>query len=175
MEKKTMEQFIEEFMKSEVRRQLIPMELRCGWPAITIRNKEICVILSFFRSSPNGKGQMNLYPLCQSAVLKWKDGKMVSFRNHLYEKEFAGVDFLKPVGVFRHEAIADWDKKQYMESRKRLFSLYDRLIGAIQEKEDFPEKDEMAELLGAMMEPSLLPMYRKVAAKFFTSYCRETK
>lgn len=173
MEKRTMEQFIEEFMRSDIRRMIIPMELRCGWPAVTVRNSEICVILSLFRAVPAKEKRMYLYPLCQSLILRWKDAKLISYRNLVYEKEFAGIDLTKPAGYFRHEAIKDWDKQTYAQNRTLLFEYYDRLIECVTDKKVFEEKEEMSQLLGTMMEPALLPMYRKVAPKFFTSYCRE--
>ena len=171
MEEKTMEQFIETFMSSELRRMILPMELRCGWPAITQRNNEICVVLSFYRAEPAKEKKISIYPLCQSLILRWKDAKLISYRNLNYEKEFAGMDFTKPVGYFRHEAIKDWDKQTYMQNRKQLFTYYDRLIQCIATRGAFEEKEEMAALLGIMMEPAQYPMYLKMAPKFFGAYC----
>lgn len=167
----SMLQFITRLNKSEIRKLLIPTECVSGWPYVSIKNGKICVSVPYFKTRSAGNGKFYLFPLSHSLTLTWDNGVVVDFTRFSFTKDFKGVDYAKPVGTFKHEAIADMAKEEYAKKREELFNCYDELISCIEQKKEFPHEAQMREALSLLMEPSLLPFYRRLNAKFFDKYC----
>lgn len=172
MKKITMAEFIKKVAKSPARKALVPMEMTTGWPALTIRKGRICVTIPFFglqRVPQNGK--VGIYPISYAVTALWPSGVIIDFKDLKFTKEYKDVDFSKPIGVFKHEALAALDKDDYQDQRERLLELYDSLIDCIVAKEPFREQAEMQMLMRRFIEPSLYPMYKSLADKFYDAYC----
>lgn len=167
----TMRGLIDKLNKSSARGFLVPMEMSSGWPSVSIKNGRVCITIPYFKTAPGESGQIFLFPLSYSVTLTWPEGNIVSFLRHSFDKEYKGIDFSKPVGTFKHEAIKALDKAAYILAKESCFAFYDELIECIIEQKDFTHQDEMSVLLGQLMEPSLLPMYQKIAPQFFGAYC----
>lgn len=171
MEKLTMLDFIKKANTSEVRKRMIPMELSPGWPAISIKSSTICVSIPFLRTQLTEDKKVALFPLSSLLVLTWPNMAIAEFSVLKFKKEYSAIDYTKPVGVFKHEAIKDLNKKEYAEKRDELYSFYDELIDCIVNKKDFKREAEMRELFQLLMEPSLYPMYKHLFKNFFEVYC----
>lgn len=172
MENVTITDFLQRAYKSDARKLLIPMELSAGWPSISIKKQQLCITLPYFKVQPGKGGQIFLFPLSYVMTLTWPNGVMIDFAELKYKKEYnKSIDFTKPVGIFKHEAVKNWTREEYAAKRKELYSYYDELIAGISEKKDFMHADEMRSLFRMLMEPSLYPMYRNIAGNFFESYC----
>ena len=171
METITMLAFLEKVNKSEFRRRLIPMELSSGWPSVSIKNAQICITVPFFRMQPGSEGKIALFPLSCLFTLTWPHAMVVEFASLRYRKEYKNIDFAKPVGIFKHEAVKDLPKDEYIAKRNELFALYDQLLDSITNRKAFEKEEEMRGLFRIMMEPSLYPMYKHIAQKFFETYC----
>jgi hypothetical protein len=163
--------FLKSANASDTRRGLIPMELGAGWPAITIKNKQICVTVPYFLAQPGHGGQFLLFPISYLITLKWPNAQIVEFASLKYQKAYKGLDFSKPVGIFKHETVMGLSRDQYIAKRGELFALYDELIVGITEKRGFERLGDMRDLFQTLMEPSLYPMYRNIAPNFFECYC----
>lgn len=171
METITFEDFVRKANRSDTRRRLIPMEFSSGWPSISIKNNQICVTVPYFRSHPGKDGKMLLFPISYLMTLTWPNAGVVEFASLKYRKEYKGIDFGKPVGIFKHDAVKDFIKEEYMAKRTTLFGLYDQLIDCITGQKEFMQVEEMRGLFQIMMEPSLYTMYQNLARNFFDSYC----
>lgn len=171
MDKMMMQDFISKVNKSDTRRRLIPMEMGSGWPSLSIKNKQICVTIPYFRTQSGEDGKVFVFPLSYILTVTWPNAAVVEFTSLRYKKEYNAIDFGKPAGTFKHEAVKDMNKDEYRDMRKSLFELYDELIECITDKKDFLGEKEFSQTLSVLMEPSLLPMYMHIAPKFFGSYC----
>jgi hypothetical protein len=156
---------------AELRRRIIPMELSSGWPIISIRGGRTCVTIPYFRTQRGAEGKTYLYPLSYTITRTWPDGAVIEFASLRYKKEFRGLEFGKPVGIFKHEAVKDMTKEEYEGKREQLFAYYDELLQRIEMGEEFTHGEEMQSLFQTLMEPSLYPMYVRLSKGFFTQYC----
>lgn len=176
-EKMTMAKFIKNIRQNVVSSNLIPMQLNVGWPVLSIRDKNLCVCIPFFRSVLNTGDNTLIYPITYTITATWNKGTVVEFKNLRFDSTFQRVDFSKPVGKFRHDAVKHLNGLQYKEKRQRLFELYDKLIDCIYQDVPFEgeDKTEFKQILQMLMEPSLKPFYKALGAKFYNSFIEENE
>ncbi len=167
----SMYEFINNINKSELRRKLIPMEMASGWPSISIKNGQICIMIPYYRTQPSNEGKVLIFPIAYTMTFTWPSAKMVEFKTLRFQKEFANIDYKKPVGTFKHDAVKNLTKSEYIDKRDTLFSLYDEILTCIIDKKEFTREQEMKDSFKVLMEPSLYPMYMEIANKFFGFYC----
>lgn len=172
-ESKTMLKLLEEVSRGEARRMLVPAEMSVGWPSISIKQQNICVLVPFYLARRAQEGRTLLYPISYSMLLLLENGIVVNFTRHSYTKGFEDVDYAKPVGTFPHPSVEGMDRESYARARDTLFGYYDGLIDAIRQKKAFDELEAMRALFTRMMEPPMLPMYERIAPKFFQTYCKQ--
>lgn len=167
-----MKQLIAKVKKSAVVRNLIPMELGTALPLLSIRNNQLCVTLPFFRAMTQPEDKTLLYPFVYTITAAWPNGNIIEFKNLRFEKAYKNVEFSKPVGTFRHEAIKHLNKARYKEMKDELFLLYDELIINICSNEPENEALEMdlKALLALLVEPSLKPFYEATDKKFYHKF-----
>lgn len=150
---------------------LLPMGYAEGYPILTQCKGEGYLMIPFLRYKPTGRVDKTLvYPIRATITVRAKDGKIVGYQDLTADSRFAKVDFDKPIGMFRHESIKSWDKKTFMENKRKLYALYDSVLnaeGMVQSQEQY---EQMAGLLQAMVEPSQLPIYRALNKKFYDRY-----
>ena len=151
----------------------IPLEYTCGLPVFETRSSGLCVKIPFLKYKVTGVVDKTLvFPVRYVITVSLPEKKCVAFEDLSYNNIFRKVDFSKPVGYFRHDAIKTLDKKEYKEKRAELFSLYDKIIATILSKNAVTEEDKLAfsELLNIMIEPSLKPIYKVLSADFYDKY-----
>lgn len=157
----------------------IPMEYTPAVPILTVRNGFLCMLVPFARYQITGKKDGTLvYPVRHYVMVSLPDFTIVAISDLRFEKPFESVDFGKPVGVFRHEAIRHLDRKGYEAAREELLALYDKLIAQLTGTDkagSFTADDDMrmTQLLRMLVEPSLKPFYKVLDADFYNRYLAE--
>lgn len=167
MENKNIKSFIEMIRKSETARRLIPMEFVSGLPILSIRRGEICITIPYYLQKIQPLDKTLIYPLAYSITALWSNGLIVDYKNFNFVPAMKKLDFSRPIGTFRHEAIKNLNEQQYRELKKELFDCYDEYLACITEKKPFMKSERMEELLNLIMEPCQKPMYLILGRKFF--------
>ena len=82
------------------------------------------------------------------------------------------MNFGKPVGTFRHDAVKHLDRNGYRQMKTELFDVLNRLIAYLGDEGEFTQKDEekLSQLYSMITEPSLHPFYKAISPKFFERY-----
>ena len=151
----------------------MPMGYSSGLPLLSIRNGRLCMTVPYLRYRITGvKDKTLVYPIRYVVTAEIPEKKIVEFRDLYFEPMFAKLDFDKPVGLFRHEAIKTYSKEQYFQLRSEMFGLYDKLVGALTGKGSITDEENarLRQLIGVMVEPSLLPVYKALDRDFFNKY-----
>ena len=142
-------------------------------PILTIKNGKLCMLLPFLKYKITGEIDKTLvYPIKFVISYSISDKKVMGFDDLEFKEFYRKIDFNAAIGFFRHNAIKHMSKKEYKTKRNELYSMYDKIIGAITEGEDYTENDEKAfkELLNIMIEPSLRPIYESLDSDFYEKY-----
>lgn len=151
----------------------MPMTYVTGLPILQILNDQFCLCVPFLRYRPTGTVDRTLvYPIRYTVTLSVPELKPLAFMDLSIDERFANVDFDKPVGTFRHDAIKQLNKDEYHALRRDLLHEYDKVIGALLQGEAYSEKDEetMRCLMMQLTEPSLYPFYRALDINFYNKY-----
>ena len=126
-------------------------------------------MLPYFRFVRGEEADKSLiYPIKYQATYLWPSGKLIEFEDLEYNPVYSKVDFSKPIGTFRHEAIQKYNSGQYEEKRAELYSFYDTLIDFLVNGSEFTAEAEKSfkDLLNVIIEPSLVPIYKVLDEKF---------
>ena len=170
----SMEQLLDDLKTSDFYLNCrIPMIYSAGFPVLRILNGCLCVTIPFLRYQVTGETDKTLiYPIRYGITLELPTLKVVAFEDYEYRREFGSVEFDRPVGLFRHEAIRHLDRRQYKEAYHQLMICYDTLISALLSGTEVSrqEHEEMSRLMQMLMEPSVMPMYRVLAPDFYDRY-----
>lgn len=169
-----MKEYINLVKQGEVARKLIPMGLNAGWPYLTIRNKQLCVTVPYFRSELKPNDGTLLYPITYAITTIWPNSdRVVAYKDLRYEKAFKLVDFTRPIGTFRHDALKNVTDKEYKSMCEELFAGYDEMIGCIYNNTAFEGQPRFSQLLKQLMEPAFKPIYMHLSQPFFGTYLEE--
>ena len=160
------------FNSSDFRRKSIPMELGYGWPAIIRCGKMLCITIPYYRSIRNGTVYDLYPPVCSVTVPLGNPDRILDFTMYPYEKGWQDVDFGKPAGTFKHDALAGVKKEEYGRMKEQLYAYYDEMVQAVSEKKPFEGQKQMTELFAKLMEPGLYPYYVRINQKFYSSLGR---
>ncbi len=169
-----MEQIVKKLKGSEFFLQCkIPMGYSSGLPILQIRNGSLCVTVPYLKYRTTGEVDKTLvFPIRYGISLELPTEKVIGFEDYEYKSSFVNIDFDKPVGYFRHDAVKQYNKMQYKELRRELMGEYDKVANALLGNAAYGISDEkrMAELLQLLVEPSLLPFYRVIDTDFYNKY-----
>lgn len=162
------------FNHSEFRKTSIPMGLVSGWPCIRQIGRTLAVTIPYFSRTP-GKEKTAIYPLYCSATVPVKNpDRIVDFTIYPYQERWRDVDYSKPAGYFKHEALKDVrTKEEYQALCRQLYGYYDKMVTAIMNKKPFEQEEEMIRLFSKLMEPGHFPQYLKINKKFYSYFCRD--
>lgn len=144
-----------------------------GIPVLQVRRGEPYIMIPFLRYRVTGKVDKTLvFPIRYAVTIRAKDGKVVLFQDLTADSRFSKVDFNKPIGLFRHEAIRSWNKKIYADKKDELMGLYGKACDAILAGETVDPEIQagMKELLTDMVEPCQLPVYQALDQGFYNDY-----
>ena len=151
----------------------MPMHYVPGLPMLQILNDQLCLCVPFLQYRPTGQVDRTLvYPIRYTVTLSVPEFKPRAFMDLSVDPRFANVDFNKPVGTFRHDAIKHLNKQEYDALRSELLQQYDKVIQALLLGTGYEEQDEetMCRLMQQIAEPGLYPIYRVLDADFYNKY-----
>lgn len=159
-------------------RALIPMSYTPGIPFLSVRRDELCISVPFLRYKITGeKDRTMVYPVRYVATYLIPENIMVQFVDLAYTPLADKIDFNKPVGYFRHRAIADLDREGYNALRRdtldALNALAAEMLGEAGEEPDTDNR--LHGLMSRIVEPSLYPIYKLLAPSFFKKYIADGK
>lgn len=160
---------INKIRKCDFVKKTIPLGFGPGLPTIQINNKNICVLVPFFKFVNSTELDKSLiFPIKYTVTALWPSGKIVGFEDLKYNPVFEKVDYTKPIGFFRHDAIKQYNSGQYRVKRDELLSMYDKFIDFLIGNTEFTEEDEekFVKLLNIIIEPSLVPVYKVIDKNF---------
>ncbi|MBR1482754.1 MAG: hypothetical protein IJ598_07270 [Ruminococcus sp.] len=172
MEKISIYKLMYDFNRSDFRRHSIPQELVSGWPALQQIGKTLCVTIPYYKKV-RGDGKFFLMPLCCSVTVPvLNPSRIMDFTDYTIQPSWSGVNFSKPAGVFKHQALADVTTKQeYSTLCKEFYDCYDNMIEAILNHRPFDDT-RLTTLFSKLMEPGLFPYYQRINKKFYTHFCK---
>lgn len=184
--------FIEKVKTSDIVTTTVPLGYTPGFPVVRVENDNTFLIVPFLKYKITGVvDKTEIYPI--RYVLTYKlnnlpsnklpeklllqtlyEGKLIKYEDLYYNKEFSDLRFDKPIGLFRHEAIQNLDKKEYTEKRNELFDLYNLMINANLSDEEFSidKHSDYRKMLRLLLEPSLKYMYKVIDESFYDKYLK---
>lgn len=169
MEKITVQEFIARIRKSEAARSLIPMEMVSGLPIVSMRRGKLCLTIPYYRVTVQPEDKTLIYPLAHTITALWPSGRIIDYKDLGFLPALKRLDFAKPIGTFRHEAIKHLTKQEYAVLKKQVLSLYDGYLQSVSEGKPFAGHEALKDLLNMIMEPCQKPMYMLLGKNFFQS------
>lgn len=157
---------------------IVPMGYTPGIPVLTALQEELCVAIPFLRYKVTGEKDRTLvYPVRYVATYVIPEMLLVSFVDLAYTPAAKDIDFNKPVGFFRHKAIANLTRLEYNALRERTLAGLDSLAGyLLGGSEHNKETDSrLVRDMSRIIEPSLYPFYKSSYPKFFAKYINDGK
>ncbi len=178
----------QKFSVSEFRRTLsksdfllkcrMPLGYSQGLPILRRDNEAGGMILEtpFLRYQITGKEDETLvYPIRYTVSAEMPSGKNLTFKRLEENSCFDGVDFLKPVGRFRHARLSKFSKVECGILIDALFQSFDDIIGACgDEKECRKAVQEATALIDVLLTPELRRFYRLLDEEFYNNYIAAT-
>ncbi len=148
----------------------MPLGYAEGYPVLRQCNGEVLLMIPFLKYQVTGKRDQTLvYPIRYTVTVRVRDGKVVGFQDLSADGRFAKVDFDRPIGLFRHEAIRDWNKQTYQDNRQLLYRLYDGVCAQMLAGTEVTGQ-ELSDLLKMMVEPCQMPIYQAMDRNFYDTY-----
>ncbi len=151
----------------------MPLGYTAGLPVLQIVNDRLCLKIPYLKYKVTGEVDKTLvYPIRYVVTVLLPEGSIVGFEDLTMNDRFKNVHFYNPVGLFRHEAVKSFSKKEYNEKRDELMGMYDKVANALVYGDDYTEEDDnkFSELLKIMVEPSVLPIYKAIDRDFYDKY-----
>ena len=108
-------------------------------------------------------------------TVDYPSGKLISFENLRLDYRYAKVNFDKPLGMFRHEAIKHLDRDGYKKAKEDLYEALNRLIAFLGDEGEFTKEDEekLSGLYTMMTEPPLNPLHQFLSPQSFERYIEQ--
>ena len=151
----------------------MPMGYSAGYPTLKIQNNQLCLLIPFLRYKITGEPDKTLvFPIRFVVTVALPNLRIVGFDDLSVHPAFKKVNFNRPIGLFRHESVKRFSKKEYFAKKDELFSLYDKMASAILYGDTFTSNDDEAfiRLINIMLEPSLRPIYKAIDPEFYNNY-----
>lgn len=156
-------------------RSYVPLGLGQGFPMLDIVGNRLLVTVFYYRVIPRKDDKTLIMPPEYVLSFDYPSGKLARFEAVRMSPRGKGLDFERPVGTFRHDAIKNLDRAAYQAKKDELLALLDKLIANLGGEGEFTDDDErqLAELYQLLTEPSLHPVYRSCAPAFFSRFIGE--
>ncbi len=170
----SVKKLIDDFNHSDFRMKSIPQEMVPGWPCLEKIGKTICLTLPFFSRRMEDDGRVALFPIwCSVTVPIGNPDRILDFTIYPMSKKWSDTNYEKPVGYFKHEALKDVTKTEYISMRDELYGYIDEMAKAVYNGVPFKNAKAASELFKKLMEPGLYPYYLRINQKFYSFFCRE--
>lgn len=154
-------------------RATVPMGYTPGIPVLSVRQDNLCVEVPFLRYKVTGEKDRTLvFPIRYVATYLVPEMQLIAFVDFAYTHIADTTDFDRPVGLFRHKAIADLNREQYNRLRDDTLAHLDILaLSMLGECHEDPDNEsKLREEMGRIIEPSLYSCYRIMSQSFFKKY-----
>ncbi len=151
----------------------IPIGYTAGFPILQVRNESLCILFPYLKYQTTGEIDRTLvFPVRYGILMELPTEKIIGFEDYEYREIFKNIDFNKPVGFFRHDAVKKYNREQYKTLYDELMKEYDKVINALLGNGNYSFDDErrMRELLQILIEPSLLSVYQAIDMDFYYKY-----
>ena len=149
----------------------LPIGYVADLPIIGVVSGKLCLKVPYLKYKITGEIDKTLvFPVKYVLTYSLPDLKPIGFEDLAFNPAFRKVDFNKPIGFFRHEAIKALSKAEYQKSRSELLSMYDNVIKAILTKTPYKGTSAFKKLLNTMLEPSVKPIYKALDKKFYDNF-----
>lgn len=151
----------------------VPMGYTPGLPVLNIINDNLCVEVPFLRYKVTGEKDRTLvYPVRYVATYLVPELTLVRFVDLAFTPEGEGTDFNRPVGMFRHAAIANLSRGEYDALRVSVLEdlglLAAAMLGEAEMEADAHKR--LRDNMSRLVEPSIIPFYRSVSPDFSDKY-----
>lgn len=171
----TMQEFLKALNSSDIVRKLVPLGLGMGLPMLNIIGETLCVTVPYYKSVPRKDDKTLLFPPEFIITAKWPTGNILEFRSLRFDKDYQKIDFEKPIGTFRHEAVKQWNRGEYQKKKQELYSMYDTFISSLYSEGNYTKEEEFSELLNIIVEPSLRPFYKNIGRDFYNKFLTQSE
>ncbi|MEV6397166.1 hypothetical protein AB0M39_20720 [Streptomyces sp. NPDC051907] len=165
------------FRGSRAFREVAPMECAVGWPVpipvLQDGEPRLYVRLPLYVLRADPAGGADLFPPFATAALDWSTRRLVEYTDLRFkEPHRSREEWSHPAGRFPHAAVEGLTAAQYRAQRTRLFTLYDDLFADLSHGRapDDATAAAFSDHLGRLLEPGLIPCYRRLAPKFLQRY-----
>ena len=151
----------------------MPMGYVEGYPMFHRVNGKVYLVIPFLRFKVTGEVDKTLvYPIRYTVTAELPTGRIASFQDLSADSRFRKVDFDKPIGLFRHDAIKDLDKREFAAVKDELYCAYDAVIGSLLAGQEPAEEnvEAMAKLLSRLAEPCQKPIYQALDSNFSAKF-----
>ena len=96
----------------------------------------------------------------------------MDFTAFSYHSDWREVDYSRPAGYFRHKALENVTRSQYLQMRHELYECYDQMIGCMLADCPYEDGGKMASLFTKLMEPCHYEQYLKINKHFYSHFCK---
>ncbi|MBQ4630383.1 MAG: hypothetical protein IJB70_05315 [Clostridia bacterium] len=151
----------------------IPMGYSAGFPIVHKLNSNVCITIPYLKYKITGEVDKTLvYPVKYAVTISLPKKNVVKYEDLSIHPSFKRVEFDKPVGFFRHDAIKEYNKARYESEKEKLFELYNAIIECELNSKPCNKDDEnkFKELLGILVEPSIKVIYKVLDGEFYNKY-----
>lgn len=153
----------------------MPMGYTDGYPMFHRVNGQVYLVIPFLRFQVTGQVDQTLvYPIRYTVTAELPTGRIVAFQDLGADSRFRKVDFGKPIGLFRHDAIKDLTKQEFQAIKDDLYSAYDAVLTSLLADEEPAEEavNALAQLLSRLAEPCQKPIYEALDGNFAAKFLR---
>ena len=151
----------------------IPMGYVTGLPLLCILNGNLCMKIPYLKYQVTGETDKTLvFPVKYLVTMEIPEERIVGYEDFAFNEKFAKVDFFKPIGTFRHDAVKNLDKQAYVNLRSELYKEYDSIVVHLLYGGEYSSSNEerFSRLFNTMLEPCLHPFYHAIDKDFSTKY-----
>ena len=151
----------------------MPLGYTDSYPMINRVNDKVYLVIPFLRFKVTGEVDKTLvYPIRYTVTAELPTGRIVSFQDLGADSRFRKVDFNKPIGLFRHDAIKDLTKQEFAAVKEELYGAYDAVLAGLLAGQEPAEEavNTMAALLSRLAEPCQKPIYQALDSNFAAKF-----
>lgn len=151
----------------------IPLGYVSNIPVLKQVNGKYCLVIPYLKYKLTGVVDKTLvFPARYALTVSVPHGKIVGLDDFSYDERFKKVDFTKPIGFFRHDAVKSFTKDEFNKKRDELYKAYSEIVSAKLDGTPVPESAEktFSKLIRIILEPSLYPIYKAIDEDFYNKY-----
>ncbi len=172
METVSVRDFLKKISRSMTGKENIPLDHGAGLPMLEIAGDYLLVSVFYYRCVFGKNDTSRIYPPEIMISADYPSGTIARLELLRTREIYRDIDFKKPIGTFRHEAVKHLDRGGYMKKKEELYALLDRQIAYLGGEGAFTRDDaaELRSLYMLLAEPSLLPYYKNMSESFFRQF-----